>query len=87
MAYAQLVRDQAIQRETVAQALGDRAVINQAAVDQAQLAAQQQADQAVLAQQAVDLAANANTIPQNNIQQNINQQVQVQTQQLQDQLA
>jgi len=44
-------------------------------------------DQATLAQQAAGLAANNNVIAQNNIQQNIIQAVQVQTQQLQDKLA
>jgi len=41
----------------------------------------------VIDQAAADLAANNNAKAQNNIQQNINQAVQVQTQQLQDQLA
>jgi len=84
---ANTARDQAAQVKTAAQGLRDQADIDQAVADQQRQAAQAQADQAVLAQQAADLAANNNVIAQNNIQQNINQAVQVKTQQLQDQLA
>jgi len=84
---AQAIRNQAAVHETAAQALRNQATIDQQAADQATLAGQQLAVQAVIDQTAADQAAQANVLVQNNIQQNIGQAVQLQTQQLQEQLA
>jgi len=65
--------------------LRDQAIIDQQAADQARLAAQQLAAQAIIDQTAAAQAAQANVLLQNNIQQDIHQAVQLQTQPLQDQ--